>query len=257
MPFKFKRDERGKLKRDERGMAAIEFAFALPAFMVMAVGIVQIGTFFFADAGLKTAVGAGARLAAIFPTPGEDAIKAAMTEAAFRTSGVTLAAPPTVTPCVENGEQCFDLAMSFKVPIDLIFINPGDITLNERRRVFLQTATPANAPLPATSSGTPASSGAPSSSGTPVDPTPTSSGTPVDPTPTSSSTGGSTTTSASSTGGTTTPSSSGNASSGNASSGNASSGNASSGNASSGNGNGSSGSTPPPPPTCTKKNGKC
>jgi Flp pilus assembly pilin Flp len=229
--------------RDERGVAAIEFAFALPAFIVALVGVVQLGTVFFADAGLRTAVGAGARLAAVFPTPTPEAVKAAMMETEFRTAGVTVKQEADVAPCTQNGFPCYDISMKFKVPINLIFFNPGDITLTETRRVFLQQGDLPEIEVPDTesSASTTTSSGSTSAGGSPdvedpVGPGDGGSTTTSGGTTTTTTSGGTTTTTTSSS--TSSTSSGNNASSGNASSGNASSGN---GNGSSGNGNGSSG----------------
>jgi Flp pilus assembly protein TadG len=59
------------LRDDRRGVSAIEFAIVAPVLILMVIGILQLGMFFYGHAALRNAVSEGARFATIFPRPTE------------------------------------------------------------------------------------------------------------------------------------------------------------------------------------------
>ena len=123
--------------RSARGGAAIEFALAIPILLTMVIGAAQLGIMFFANAGLKNAVGEGARYATTFPQPTPEQI---IERIKARRYGLDPAyvSEPTVATCTSNGRPCLDIEMSYSAPFDFIFVQTPDITLVERRRVFPQ-----------------------------------------------------------------------------------------------------------------------
>src|SRR3546814_20073205 len=58
-----------RLARDQRGAAAIEFVLAVPPFIMLLMGALQLGIIACARTGLQHAVDEGARYASLFPTP--------------------------------------------------------------------------------------------------------------------------------------------------------------------------------------------
>ena len=63
-----------KLKRDERGAAAIEMAISQPVLVFYIYGIFESALLLWASAGMQHAIGEGARLATIYPTPNATAV---------------------------------------------------------------------------------------------------------------------------------------------------------------------------------------
>ena len=126
-----------RIGRDCRGAALLEFAFAVPVLLTMVIGAAQLGLLFYANAGLKHAVGEGARYATIFPKPTNtqiiDRIKAQQygLDPAYYTD-------PTVVDCVANSRPCLDITMRYSAPFNFIFFQTPAVTLVERRRVFPQ-----------------------------------------------------------------------------------------------------------------------
>ena len=81
---------RRNLGTDQKGLGAVEFALVAPVLLGFILGLTQLGMIFFANADLHNAMGSGARLAAIWPRPTDDVIKARITSMlgpAMRTPG--------------------------------------------------------------------------------------------------------------------------------------------------------------------------
>ena len=126
------------LLRNRRGAAALEFAFAAPILFVFIIGIAQLGILFFANSGLKSAVGEGARFATIYPKPSNEAIVTRITSRRFGLDPAYLTTP-TVTECTVGPRPCLDIEMSYAAPIDFLFFQTPPVTLVEKRRVFVQS----------------------------------------------------------------------------------------------------------------------
>lgn len=128
---------RRKLRSDEQGAAAIEMAFTLPILVLFLYGIFQVGVIMAADAGMQHALGEGARLATLYPTPNDDAIKNRISAKVF---GVYIGEfkDPTVTdPGTGACSKCRDLSVSYEVTPNFLFFNGPKITLNRSKRVYL------------------------------------------------------------------------------------------------------------------------
>ena len=198
------------LHRDDKGIGAVEFALVAPVLISFIVGVSQVGRMFYANADMKSAIAAGARVAAVYPVPDDATIIAAVNNRLMR-DGASARATPTVVHGTDNGNAYVELRITYSVPLEFIFFSPPPVTLHDTRRVFTQVANANTTTITATSASSASSSGDTSSGDT--SPGDTSSG----------------------------DTSSGDTSSGDTSSGDTSSGDTSSGsNASSGN-NGSSG----------------
>ena len=122
---------------DRRGAALLEFVFAVPILLTFIIGIAQLGTFFFANSGLKSAVAEGARYATIFPRPTNEQVSAHIMSSRFGLDPTRVTAP-TVTDCVVDTRPCITITMSYSAPLDFIFVQSSPITLVETRRVFVQ-----------------------------------------------------------------------------------------------------------------------
>lgn len=204
------------LGRDKKGIGAVEFALVAPVFIAMIVGVSQMGKLFFANADMKNAAAAGARVASVWPIPDDATILAAVNGRLAASNGSARATPSVVRGTDSNGNAYVEIRMSYSVPLEFIFFDMAPVTLTDSRRVFTQV-TNANQTSYTTTSG--------STGGT-----------------TSTSTTGGTTsaTSATSAGGTTSTSAT-SASSTSASSTTSASSSGSNGSNGNGNGNGSSG----------------
>jgi Flp pilus assembly protein TadG len=117
-------------------MGAVEFAILAPVFFVLLFGIVQLGTLYFANAGLKTSVSEAARYATLFPRPSDAKVKA---YASLNRFGLDPArrSQPTITRGAADGRDYIVISMSYSVPLNFVFFSMGPITLVETRRVFV------------------------------------------------------------------------------------------------------------------------
>jgi Flp pilus assembly protein TadG len=242
------------LRRDQKGIGAVEFALVAPVFISFIIGISQVGRMFFANADMKSAMAAGARVAELYPVPSDATIIAAVNSRLMRTGASAHATPTVVHGTDGNGNAYVELRMTYSVPLEFIFFSPPPVTLHDTRRVFTQV-TNANSTtyVSTTTSGSTTTGGTTSSTTTGGTTSATSASSTTSGSTSATSAGGTTSsTSATSAGGTTsatsasstsassTSASSTSASSTSASSTTSSGNNGSSGNGSSGN-NGSSG----------------
>ena len=131
-----------KIGRSQEGVGAVEFAFAAPVLLAFIIGIAQLGILFFANSGLKAAVGEGARYATIFPRPTVDQIKARITSRRFGLDP-TYVSELTVVASEVGKRNVVDIRMTYTAPIDFIFFKTPPVTLEEKRRAYVHAAPPA------------------------------------------------------------------------------------------------------------------
>lgn len=131
------------LLRNDRGTATIEMAICLPVLVVMLWGIFQIGIAFQASAGMQHALGEGARLATICKSPTargvctsatNNEIKAVIADKAYGTGVGTFTVPD-----VEEGVGYRVLKVNFTMPMNFLFFNGPNVTLEQTKRVYVAT----------------------------------------------------------------------------------------------------------------------
>lgn len=126
------------LFRDQRGASALEFALMAPVFFSVLIGAAQMGILFFANTGLQHAVGEGARVAMIFPRPSTETIRQAVKDARYGLDPAYLVGEPVVT-IDETGDPDFaEISWSYNAPLNFIFYQTPAVTLEHKRKVFLQ-----------------------------------------------------------------------------------------------------------------------
>ena len=125
-----------RLRLNERGAAALEFALALPALVLMIVGIGQLGILYMANAGLRNAVAEGARFATIYPRPSDTAIRTRITGSEFGLIPANMTTP-SITHGVDAGTNYVDISVSYTVPLNFVFFTAPPVTLTESRRAYI------------------------------------------------------------------------------------------------------------------------
>ncbi len=119
-----------------RGVAAAEFALALPILGLFLAGISQMGILFAANAGLQQAVGEGARLATIYPRPDDATIVARIRNASFALNANFLDSP-SLTHGVANGVPYIDISLTYHPPLNFIFFSGPQISIQQTRRAYI------------------------------------------------------------------------------------------------------------------------
>lgn len=122
--------------RCERGVAAAEFALAVPVLVLFLAAIAQFGVLFAANAGLQQAVGEGARLATIYPHPDDATITARIQRAGFALNSAYLTSP-TLTRGQVNGVSYVDISLTYRPPLNFIFFRGPTISITRSRRAYL------------------------------------------------------------------------------------------------------------------------
>ena len=131
-----------RLRRSEAGVAMVEFALALPILLGLILGATQLGMLFFANADLRNAVAAGARLASIYPRPADNEVIARINDRIVRLDHTRVTGPTVVRGTDANGRDYADLQMAYAVPLDFIVYRTPPVTLTETRRVYTQPEAP-------------------------------------------------------------------------------------------------------------------
>lgn len=121
-----------RILREEKGAAAIEMALVLPVFVMMLWMVIQMGLVFRAVAGMQHALGQGARMATIFPTPTEDDIVNEITGSVYGIGPGTFNIADPV-----NGNGFVDLSVTYTQGTDLLFLPGPDVSLTRNKRVYV------------------------------------------------------------------------------------------------------------------------
>ena len=123
--------------RNRKGAALLEFALAAPVLIAFMIATAQIGIFFFARSGLKSAVAEGARYATIFPKPTNQQVADRINARRYGLDA-TKVSGPVVTDCLVGTRPCINIEMTYTSTIDFIFFQTPPITVVESRRAFVQ-----------------------------------------------------------------------------------------------------------------------
>lgn len=124
-----------RLLSNERGIASVEFILALPPFLLLLIGAVQLGMLALARTGLQHAVDEAARYATIYPTPTDQQIIDRIDSRKFGLDPVY-----TTTPVVTHGTDYdvayTEIAMSYSRPLNFVFFQTPAITVSYTRRAY-------------------------------------------------------------------------------------------------------------------------
>ena len=118
--------------KDSRGAAAVEFAIAAPVMALLIFGVLQLGLYGVANAGVKQAVDEAARMSIIYPRPTDASIKAALLQGTFGVKNSDLTV--SLTHGSLNGGAYVDINARYVVPS--IGLGLPTLAVSETRRAF-------------------------------------------------------------------------------------------------------------------------
>ena len=124
-----------RLVRDERGAAAIEFVLAVPPFIILLMGALQMGIIACARTGLQHAVDEGARYASIYPTPSDAAIIAKVNAREFGLDPA-YTNDPTITHGTHYGLPYTEITMTYSRPLNFIVYQTPALSISYTRRSY-------------------------------------------------------------------------------------------------------------------------
>lgn len=124
-----------RLLAERSGVAALEFSITAPILIVMTVGILQLGLAFFASAGLRNGVEAGARYGQIYPLPSDSDVRSKVLSSSY---GMDLSQPYTlsVTRGVANGENYTDVTMAYPFRFNFLLFQTPAMQFTYTRRAY-------------------------------------------------------------------------------------------------------------------------
>lgn len=130
-----------RIRTDDKGVAAIEMAFALPILITMIWIFIQLAQVYRAVAGIQQALGEGARLATLWPTPNKDNIKSKIETSVYGIGpGDFTVDEPKLGP-VDDGKittgKYYDLRVSYTQETNLLFVPGPDISVARSKRVWV------------------------------------------------------------------------------------------------------------------------
>ena len=123
-----------KLIADRAGSSAVEFAVSVPVLVMLIWGIAQVGLLYEANAGMQHALGEGARMATIFPTPTDTQIQTKITSAKFGLGNGTWGTPTIVT---DTAAKTKTITVSYSQPTDFLFLPGPNVSLSASKVVYL------------------------------------------------------------------------------------------------------------------------
>lgn len=124
-----------RLARDERGSAAIEFVLAVPPFIMLLMGAIQLGIIACARTGLQHAVDEGARYASIYPRPSDDDIIAKVKSREFGLDPA-YTNDPTIVQGTQYGVTYKEITMSYSRPLNFIIYQTPSLSISYTRRAY-------------------------------------------------------------------------------------------------------------------------
>ena len=123
-----------QLIADRAGSSAIEFAVSVPVLVMLIWGIAQVGLLYEANAGMQHALGEGARMATIYPTPTDTQIQTKITSAKFGLGNGTWGTPTIVT---DNTTKTKTITVTYSQPTDVLFLPGPNVSLSASKVVYL------------------------------------------------------------------------------------------------------------------------
>jgi Flp pilus assembly protein TadG len=124
------------LARDKSGSAAMEFVIAVPILVMMIWGIFQIAIVLMANAGMQNALGQGARLATVYPTPTDTQIQSKITSGKFGLGNGTWDTPTITT---NSAAKTKTISVAYHQPTNFLFFSGPTVNLTASKVVYLST----------------------------------------------------------------------------------------------------------------------
>jgi Flp pilus assembly protein TadG len=131
-----------RLRGDGRAVAALEFAIGVPIVLLFLLGMARLGILYMANAGLRSAVAEGARLATIYPLPSDEQLRQRIMDSRFGLQQANMT-QPTIVHGTINGSSYVDITAQYAVPMDFVLFQLPAVILVERRRAFVSPSSPA------------------------------------------------------------------------------------------------------------------
>jgi Flp pilus assembly protein TadG len=127
-----------RLRSDRRGVGAVEFALIAPLFIMMIVGVAQMGILYYAHSALRNAVSEGARFATIFPRPTAAEVVTRI-NANRATGGNGTYTTPTVVyqQDTTTGNWRATIGMSYTTNLNFLFFTWPNVTLSYSRQAYV------------------------------------------------------------------------------------------------------------------------
>ena len=125
------------IRKDARGIAAVEFALAIPVLILLIWGIFQMGLLFEANSGMQHALGEGARYATLYDDsttdhmPTDDDIKARMNAKLFGTADGAFSVQD---PIDGNGSKT--LTITYSRTMNFLLFKGPTIKFSRSKKVY-------------------------------------------------------------------------------------------------------------------------
>ena len=125
-----------QIMRNRRGVGAVEFALIFPIFLLLLIGVLELGTLFLSSAGLSHAVNEAGRLATLHPTPTQAQLTAHLRDRGFGLQAQHLTLNMNEGKDVDRGKFIV-ISATYRAPLLTSFAFKEGVTLTENRKVWL------------------------------------------------------------------------------------------------------------------------
>ncbi|HYJ31577.1 MAG TPA: TadE/TadG family type IV pilus assembly protein [Allosphingosinicella sp.] len=127
-----------RLRSDRRGVGAVEFALIAPIFIMMIVGVAQMGILYYAHSALRNAVSEGARYATIYPRPTAAEIVTRINSNRATGGNGTYTTPTVVyQQDATTGNWRATIGMSYTTNLNFLFFTWPNVTLSYSRQAYV------------------------------------------------------------------------------------------------------------------------
>jgi len=121
--------------RRREGAAMVEFAIAAPITLMLIIGTLKMGVFYFAQNSVTYAIDEVARAAEVYPTPSDSSLQSTFSNALLKQES-SIAVTMTITHGATSGVKYIDLATSYQLPVVIPFTSVTSIPVGSKRRVY-------------------------------------------------------------------------------------------------------------------------
>lgn len=126
----------GKIVGNERGTSAIELAIALPVLMLFIYGIFESALLLKANAGIQHAIGEGARMAILFPTPNTTAVETEVNSELFGMDGAKSGYPQVTVTAGAGTPNFYTISVTYVKTVKFLFLASRDVTITRSKTVY-------------------------------------------------------------------------------------------------------------------------
>lgn len=131
-----------RLRKAQDGAAILEFAMIVPVLFTLLLATLNLGIYFWAQNSLDNAIDEAARKAAIYPTPSDSELTSVFNNAILKSEADGVVNFNLSKGTAASGTLYLEMEAKYKVPVNLVFVDMGEIPVDAKRRIYVADPAP-------------------------------------------------------------------------------------------------------------------